>query len=203
MINSNNGRYYIVYDDNVVVDGIHENGSPIFSSNNALYFSSESTARGFLREAIAKNITNNPDSFNYFEVPRYSIQLCQIHYTKMNQGPSVIMETMYTHFFSDLAMVEGSYNRHAAKSLLKFGVLNGFDSWGFNGSYKLLDDLLTNPKYIDIVESVVPRHMIENKELFMKTGIKYCSTDELGAIMLTSSNELLQYLGIDKYNVSR
>lgn len=89
----------------------------------------------------------------------------------------------------------------ASRGLLKCAVLNGWNVVGLPKERVL--DTLRNPKYSNVVECTVPPHMIENFDSFMVYGLKNCNPDDLGAIMLTSTDNILSFLDVDKYNVSR
>lgn len=189
-----NGRdfYCIVYQGDIAIDGMHMNGQPIFSQSSYLKFPTESAAYSYLHANIMGAIKAGADLD-----PMY-LSMYTIDFVRMQNNPVVsnLSETITSWYCIDSTMV----SEEDKMAILRYAVINGFNYAKVH--IEFLDEVLTSPKYSDIVSKVVPRHMIENKEQFMTVGIKYCPKDELGAIIMTSSDDLLQYIGIDRFNIS-
>lgn len=201
MINSNRSQFVVVYDNSIIVDGIHQNGMPIYSSNPAMHFSSDSIAKSFIQTQINQILTTFPDKVIPSEISKYSVSHMVVNYIPCADIGNPTANIWVSRLDGLSEYESGSSGCESAKGFLKYVVLNG---WKYAGIPKeMILDTLSNPKYKDIVESTVPMHMIENFDIFWENGIKTCSPDELGAIMLTTGDDILSFLEVDKYNVSR
>lgn len=60
--------------------------------------------------------------------------------------------------------------------------------------------LFTNPRFVELMDEHVPFFIQQNIERFMDVGISTCTPEEIAAIILTSSDELLKAIRIDSLN---
>lgn len=60
--------------------------------------------------------------------------------------------------------------------------------------------LLSDSRFTEHLEKNVPFFVQQNIERFMDAGISTCTDEEIGAIILTSSDELLKAIHIDSLN---
>lgn len=186
-------RYCIVYGGNTIIDGIQPTGEPIFSSLSPRSFYTASEATEFLRTQFLMCMKLNQPGFKVHYMQMYSIKMVKTQYIHMSGDVSQLAVSWYGLMSESMALEE-------KMAVLRLSVLYGFDISQTNETF--IQEVLTSPKYSDIVTRVIPPHMIENIDNFRKVGIATCPKDELGAIMLTSSEDLLQYIGIDRYNIS-
>lgn len=201
MINHEKTSYYIVYDKSIIVEGFHPTGMPIYSTRNGLNFASYDAAMSFLNSQLQYLVTTSPDIVILQELTKYEVVQMVTNYIPMGIPGHSVCNAWVRNFDNGIVYDDGTAGFHVCRGLLKCAVLNGWKCVGLPAVTIL--DTLRNPKYSNIVECTVPSHMIENFDTFMEHGIKTCDPDELGAIMLTSSEKILSFLEVDKYNVSR
>ena len=201
MINHEKTTYYVVYDKCIVVEGFHPTGMPIYSTRNGLSFSSYDSAMSYLTTQLQYLVTTSPDAVILQELTKYEVMQMTTSYQPMGYPGHTMCNAWVRNFDDGVSYDDRTAGFHVCRGLLKCAVLNGWNSVGLP-TEKILETL-RNPKYSNIVECTVPSHMIENFDTFMEHGIKTCDPDELGAIMLTSSEKILSFLEVDKYNVSR
>ena len=201
MIPNLDSKFVIVYRDHIIVDNISNSGYPVYSGKTNMTFDTYESARSFLHHQIQIVIQHDDKNLCFDELECYSVQQLRIQSTKINYL-SPFIEYVSDIFYkgNPTPISIDSYQGIKAREALRTAVRYGFGIFGFPPD--TLNELLNGGKYSTIVESVVPKHMIYNIENFMDVGIKTCNQDELGAIILTSTNEILEYIGIDRYNVS-
>lgn len=190
-IYENQNKYCIVYQNSMVINDINSDGTPCISTH-PWYFNTEYEARDALRQMVSTAITINAPQLDMYKLDMYTIQNRIVQYF-ITPNPRALTELAYS-------LMSDKSNDLERMCILRVGVTMGFNKLGL--AEDMIKNILTDPKYKDIVEKVVPRHMIENIDNFMDVGIKSCSNDELGAIMLTSSEDLLKFIEIDRYNIS-
>lgn len=201
MINCEKSKYFIVYDKYIIVEGFHPTGMPIYSTSNRLNFETYDHAMTYLISQLQHLVFTSPDVLIPSELTKYEVMHMVSNYNSVGKPGNSIANAWIRAFDDVDDYPEDNANYHLVRGLLKCSVLNG---WKVVGLVKeTILDTLQNPKYSNIVENSVPMHMIENFDLFWDNGLKTCSPEELGAIMLTSSNHVLEFLEVDKYNVSR
>lgn len=61
-------------------------------------------------------------------------------------------------------------------------------------------EIINDPQFAELFNENVPFFVQENIERFMDVGINTCTPDEIAAIILTSSDELLKAIRIDSLN---
>lgn len=180
---------YRLYYFGLMVDGISTVGSPIINTDPKLYFDTMNAAMSFLKSCTYSVMEYNHSKLN--DMRNYHI--VEEHISEVNIKYDPILGQIDD-------MISGFIvNEKVFSGILLNGITYGFKNLGFS-TFEKLNTVLNNPKYSTVIEKTVPGYILSNLEDFYETeGISTCSQDVLSAIILTSDDDMLNRLEINKY----
>lgn len=191
MINSI--KYCILY-DGIPIEGI-SNGNPIFVVHDkqtpSFTFSSYEQAKYSITNMVITAIHHNNNNNNY-DLNKLSVGTIETKVQKFT----------HTNVYDDvlLYVLSSEYNNEA-RDILVAKILQLCVRCGFRKILPLRHrQLLDTIEFKEVFDKNVPFFVQQNIERFMDVGINTCTPDEIGAIILTSTDELLEAIQIDSLN---
>lgn len=182
-------RYCLMYSGQPIEGFSSANGYPIFSVHDkvmpSLSFTSYESAQNCLDFMLVESL--NTYTIENLDYDKLSIGMIEVKFNQLSHMSS---------FDSAFKNALNTNNTVILEKILHKCVQNGFR--------KILPlyctQLTVNPQISEIYEKNVPFYVQQNMERFMDVGISTCTPEEFGAIILTSSDELLVAIQIDRYN---
>lgn len=191
-------HYCILY-DGMPIDGVSTSTGrsiPIFSVNTRIIpnmiFDTHSNASAFLHSILLETLNSpmmNPEDIKYLSVG--NVQTTYMKFDDGVTGYDIVMDAILKNSPHYISL-------HLPK------IIHECVKRGFRTVLPLHHNkLLTSSEFSEHLAQNVPFFVQQNIERFMDAGITTCTPDEIGAIILTSTDELLKAIQIDSFNVSK
>ncbi|EAZ2022999.1 hypothetical protein BZF66_06770 [Salmonella enterica] len=182
-------RYCLMYSGQPIEGFSSSNGYPIFSVHDkvmpTLSFTSFESAQSCLEYMLL-------ESFNTFTI-------ADLDYNKLSVGMIEVKFNQMSHISAFDSVFKNALLANNTIALAK--ILHKCVQCGFRKILPMhCEQLMTNPQILEIYEKNVPYYVQQNMERFMDVGISTCTPEEFGAIILTTSDELLTAIQLDRYN---
>lgn len=188
--------FCILYNGMPIEGFSSSNGYPIFVAHDKFVpgfsFNSYESARDGLTYMIQSLLDqDHPDNIT-------DMSLLTIGHIEMQ----VKNFTHYSAFDEALTnIMKNSYNNPATIERYVGKIVHRCVRLGFRTTLPMRHrDLINDPQFAKIMDENVPFFVQQNMERFMDVGISTCTPEEIAAIILTSSDELLKAIRIDSLN---
>lgn len=179
--------------DGMVCSGITVEGQPMFSSS-ALTFNTPQSAQDYLDGCLLNSLYNN---FKLNQQYNYGIVIIERKIYSYYPENSDSFSRMFIRFKDSINIeTKTSFDYQTLSYLVRYAVQYGFHEIGF-GSAEEITNFIENPKYKDIVAQCVPYYVQQEPGKFITDGIKTCNATDKGAILLTTTKEMCEFLGIE------
>lgn len=170
------------------------NGYPIFTASDKyvpnLHFQNYESAKSALAYMIVSMLGHNHDQTDMSMVNIGNIQV----ETKQFAEVSVYDEAL-------TSVLENSYNNAATVEAHVAKIIHLCVRKGFRNILPLrYMEIINEPRFAEVFDKNVPFFVQQNIERFIDVGINTCNPEEIAAIILTSSDELLKAIRIDSLN---
>lgn len=172
-----------------------DSGYPIFSTHDkflpSMHFNTYSQAQETLHLLVLGTLDIKGNAV--FEHEKISIGMIEV---KINEGAKT---SVYDDSIDRISI--NSYSTQAQKDRNISKIIHKCVREGFRKILPIRhNDIITRPEFAELYDKNVPYFVQQNIERFMDVGIDTCTPDEIAAIILTSSDELLEAIQIDSLN---
>lgn len=191
-VNNKRVQYGIAH-GNHLVDVIMTSGAPGYSSN-PLLFETYNQAADYLEAAFSNCLRM---STAHMRVPEIMMQYHIVqHVTDIQTygGPVHMYAVLLDKFRHQTEVSE--YSKCMLVPMFIDAIRHGFRVLGIN-TVQDAEQLISDPKYKELFDDILPMHVRENLDRFIQSGTKTCSDDDKGAIIFTSTEEMLNRIEFD------
>lgn len=188
--------FCILYNGMPIEGFSSSNGYPIFTAHDKFVpgfsFSNYESARDGLTYMIQSLLDqDHPDNItdmSLLTIGHIEMQVKNFsHYSAYDEALTNIMKNTYNH--------PATVERYVGK------IIHMCVRMGFRKTLPVRHQAIINdPQFAEIFDKNVPFFVQQNIERFMDVGISTCTPEEIAAIILTSSDELLKAIRIDSLN---